>query len=250
MFSTEEVINKQIPQPLVKLHSVEDVIGAFPEVFAKATGAMQGEYTIRLDRNAQPVQHTPRRVPLAIRDKVCQKLKELEENGIIQQITKPTPWISSMVEVVKPNGQLRICLDPRDLNKAIQREKYPLPTIEEVATRLHGAKVFTKLDVRNGFWHIKLKEESSELTAFHTPFGRYCLRRLPFGLCSAPEVFQRRMHEVIEGLTGVEVIADDFLVVGYGEDISAAVVDHDRNIYAFLIRCKEKMSFSTKRSSS
>ena len=159
VFSTEEVINKQIPQPPVKLQSVEDVIGAFPEVFAKVTGAMQGEYTIRLDRNAQPVQHTPRRVPLAIRDKVCQKLKELEENGIIQQITKPTPWISSMVEVVKPNGQLRICLDPRDLNKAIQREKYPLPTIEEVATRLHGAKVFTKLDVRNGFWHIKLDEE-------------------------------------------------------------------------------------------
>ena len=107
-----------------------------------------------------------------------------------------------MVEVVKPNRQLRICLDPRDLNKAIQREKYPLPTIEEVVTRLHGAKVFTKLDVRNGFWHIKLDEESSELTAFHTPFGRYCWRRLPFGLCSAPEVFQWRMHEAIEGLTG------------------------------------------------
>ena len=117
------------------------------------------------------------------------------------RVTTPTPWISSMVVVPKPNGTLRICLDPKDLNRALQRENYPLPTIEEVASRLHGAKVFTVLDVACGFWHVVLDEQSSFLTTFNTPFGRYRWKRMPFGIKSAPEIFQRKMHELIEGLT-------------------------------------------------
>ena len=76
---------------------------------------------------------------------------------------------------------------------SLQRENYPLPTIEDVATRLHGAKVFSLLDVRSGFWHVKLDEPSSYLTTFNTPFGRYRWKRLPFGICSAPEIFQRKI---------------------------------------------------------
>ena len=113
-------------------------------------------------------------------------------------VTEPTPWISSMVAVPKSDGRLRICLDPKDLNQAIQREYYPLPTIEEIATRLYGAKVFTVLDVRNGFWHIPLDDESSLLTTFNAPFGRYRWRRMLFGISSAPEVFQRRMQRCEE----------------------------------------------------
>ena len=139
-----------------------------------------------------------------------------------------------MVTVTKKNGKLRICLDPRDLNRAIQREHYPLPTIEDIATRLHGAKVFTKLDVRNGFWHVALDESSSYLTTFNTPFGRYRWRRLPFGVSSAAEVFQRKMHELVEGMTGIEVI------VGCGTTIQEATADHDKVLVKFLERCKEQ----------
>ena len=146
-----------------------------------------------------------------------------------------------MVAVPKANGaKLRICLDPKDLNRAVQRENYPLPTIEDIATRLHGAKVFTKLDVRNGFWHVKLSEESSYLTTFNSPFGRYRWKRLPFGISSAPEVFQRKMHELIEGLTGIEVVADDFIVVGYGDTAEEANRNHDNTLFAFLERCRER----------
>ena len=127
-----------------------------------------------------------------------------------------------------------LCLDHKYLNQVILREHYPLPTIEDVATRLHGAKVFTVLDVSKGFWHVELDEQSSFLTTFHTPFGRYRWRRMPFGISSAPEVFQRRMHELIEGLQCVEVVADDFLVVGQGESKTEAVVSHDQNLAAFL----------------
>ena len=139
-----------------------------------------------------------------------------------------------------PQKGRKICLDPKELNKAVQREHYPLPTIEEIATRLYGAKCFSILDVRNGFWHIPLDEDSSRLTTFNTPFGRYRWKRLPFGISSAPEVFQRKMHEVIEGLKGIEVIADDFIVVGFGRTEEQAIADHDQNLMAFLERCKER----------
>ena len=143
--------------------------------------------------------------------------------------------------MVKPNGKLWNCLDPKDLNRAVLRGKYQLPTIEDVASRLNDAKVFTKLDTRNGFWHIQMDidKKSSRLTTFHTPFGRYCWRRLPFGFCSEPEVFQRRMHEVVDGLVGVKVVADDFLVVGYG-DTKQATKNHDENLVAFLRRCDKE----------
>ena len=136
-----------------------------------------------------------------------------------------------MVVVPKANGKLRICLDPKDLNRAILWEHYPLPTIEDIATRLHGAKVFTKLDLQSRFWHIVLDENSSYLTTFQTPFGHFqWKKRMPFGIISAPEVFQRRMHEVIEGLQGIEVIADDFVVVRFRHTHLEAIQDHDKNL--------------------
>jgi len=178
---------------------------------------LESEYHIRLDESAKPVQHAPQRGQVALRAKIKETLDELHSSGVIVLVSKPTPWISSMLAVPKKNGKIRICLDPKDLNKAILRENYPMPTIENIATRLHGAKVFTVLDAKNGFWHVKLNEESSYLTTFHTPFGWYRWCRMPFGISSAPEVFQWRMHELIKGLTGTEVVADDFLVAGFGD---------------------------------
>ena len=155
----------------------------------------------------------------------------------VQHPPRRVPWVSSVVVLPKKEGKPRICLDPRDLNKAIRREHYPLPTIEDIVTRLHGAKVFTVLDVCKGFWHAELEEDSSFLTTFNTPFGRYRWKRMAFGICSAPEVFQRRMHQLIEGLQGVEVVADDFVVIGFGDTLEEAVKDHDQNLEAFLRRC-------------
>ena len=144
-----------------------------------------------------------------------------------------------MVTVPKKNGKICICLDPKNLNKAIQRENYLLPTIEDIATCLHGAKVFTKLDVHSGFWHIALDKKSSYLTTFHTPFGRYHWNRVPFGISSAPEVFQCKMHKLTDGLSGIEVVADDFIVVGCGNTVEAANKDHNNALMKFVEHCKE-----------
>ena len=209
------------------------------QFLSDGVGQLSGKHKIRIDPNANPVQHVPRRVAGALRPKLRETLENLVEQEVIEQVTTPTPWISSVVVVPKTNSKLRVCLDPKDLNNAIQRENYPLPTIEEIATRLLGAKAFTLLDVRNGFWHVKLEAESSYLITFRTPFGRYRWKRMPFGISSAPEVFQRKMHEFAKGLAGIEVVADDFLVVGFGDSYEEAARDHDKNLLAFLKRCEE-----------
>lgn len=104
-------------------------------------GQLSGEYRIRIDPNAQLVQHVPRRVAVALRAKLRETLEDLVEQDVIEQVKTPTPWISSVVVVPKKNGKLRVCLDPKDLNNAIQRENYPLPTIEEIATRLMHSRI-------------------------------------------------------------------------------------------------------------
>ena len=145
------------PSPATK----EELMLKFPDVFGEGLGQLDSQYKIRLDETVPPVQHVPHRIAVALRPQLKDTLDALEAQGIIAQVTTPTRWISSIVAVPKKNGKLRICLDPKDLNCAIQREKYQLPTVEDIATCLHGAKVFTVMDVRNGFWHVSLDEESS-----------------------------------------------------------------------------------------
>ena len=103
-----------------------------------------------------------------------------------------------------------------------------------MATRLTDAKVFTVLDGKTGFWQVKLDDSSSFLTTFNTPFGRYRWKRMPFGINSAPEVWQQRMNEIVEGLKGVKIIADDFLVCGFGDTKEEALASHDANLRCFL----------------
>ena len=163
---------------------------------------MKAEYADVIDDSIRPVVHAPRRIPVPMRYKVHEKLEQLVDEGVITPMTDATDWVSSMVVVQKPNGQIRLCLDPKDLNVAIRREYSPMPTIEEVSTRLSKARFFTVLDANNGFWQISLDDRYSMLTCFNTPFGRYRCMRMPFGINSAPEVWQRTMNQLVEGLKG------------------------------------------------
>ena len=129
----------------------------------------------------------------------------MERLNVIEKIDEPTEWVNSMAVVVKPNGKLRICIDPRDLNQAITREYYPMTTIEEIVAHTPNAKIFSVLDTSSGFWQIQLDNESARLCTFNTPFGRYMFKRLPFGISSAQDVFQRIMSEIFQDIEGVEV---------------------------------------------
>eukprot|EP00118_Oscarella_pearsei_P024025 m.296592 g.296592 ORF g.296592 m.296592 type:complete len:311 (+) comp40764_c1_seq17:319-1251(+) len=140
----------------------------------------------------------------------------------------------------KPSGQLRICIDPKPLNKALKRSHYPSPVLDDLLPELSKARVFSVCDVKHGFWHVKLDDPSSLLTTFATPYGRYRWLRMPFGISPAPEIFQRKLHEALSGLDGIFLIADDILVAGEGDTMQEATKDHDRKLEALLQRCREK----------
>lgn len=168
-----------------------------------------------LQNNAQPYAvYTARRVPIPLLSAVKEELDHMEANGIVESVTEPTEWCAPMVPVPKKSGKVRICVNLQKLNKAVKRERFILPTPEEVIANLSGSTVFSSLDAALEFWQIPLDKDSQRLTTFITPFGRYCFKRLPFGITSAPEIFQRKMVETLNGLQGVAVYMDDIIVHG------------------------------------
>ena len=130
----------------------------------------------------------------------------MENDGILVKEDEHTPWVFSMVVVDKrketnrdtppTKDSIRICTDPRDLNRALKRPHYPMVTVEQVPDRLVGDSMFTTLDASSGYWQLPVDEESSKLLTFSTPWGRYRLTRLPFGISSAPELYQREMYRL------------------------------------------------------
>ncbi|KAI4897681.1 hypothetical protein NFI96_029695 [Prochilodus magdalenae] len=216
--------------------TMEELIASYDDVF-HGLGCLPGELHLKVDPAIKPVQQLPRRVPIPIKDKVTKAIEDMETRGIIARVTDPTPWISNMV-VVEKKDKLRICIDPTVLNKALLRSHYQMPTIEEILPEIAKAKTFSVLDAKDGYWQIQLDEASSYLTTFWTPLGRYRWLRMPFGIKPAAEEYQRRQHEVLQGLKGVAVIADDILVYGCGDTNEVAMMDHDINLTALLQRAR------------
>ena len=214
----------------------DSILTEYADVF-EGLGCLADPYHIEIDPTAQPVIHPPRKVPVTLREPLRLELERKE--NILAPVSEATDWVSSMVTVVKPN-KLRICIDPKDLNRAIKRRHYPLPTVEEIATSLSEAKVFSVLDAKSGFWQVPLDDSSRRLTTFNTPFGRFRWLRMPFGISSAPEEFQRRMNDTFGDVKGTAVIADDLLVYGEGDDMETATSDHDKNLRIVLERARER----------
>ncbi|GFW49033.1 transposon Ty3-I Gag-Pol polyprotein [Trichonephila clavipes] len=174
--------------------------------------------------NAVPVIHPPRRVPLALQPKLKSTLDILEKEGIVSKVNKLSDWVQSLVIVEKPNGYLILCLDPRDLNNEIKREHYQIPCTDDIICRLEGRKIFSVVDLKDGFWHVPLDEVSSEICAFNTPFGRYKFNKMPFGIVSAPEPWLSRLSRlpwlpmvstIPRHLEKAEVIASFRIIIGH-----------------------------------
>jgi len=163
----------------------------------------------------------------------------------VEKVTTPTDWISNIVVVTTPN-KIQICFDPKDLNKAVICPKYQMPTLDELLSKLSKAKVFSTLDAKDGFYQVGLDESSSLMTTFWTPFGCYKYLRLPFGINLAPEEFEYKLHEKLDGLPGVEVIRDDILVMDFGENEDEANQNHDENLLCLLEQaCKANLHLNS-----
>lgn len=219
--------------------TMDQIKAEYADVFS-GDGCLEGQYSLEMDSSVKPVQLPRRRVPVAMMKPLKAELLDLQKRGIIAPVERNTEWINGMVVVQKQNGRLRICIDPRPLNKALKRSHFPLQTIEDILPDLSKAKVFSVCDVKSGFWHVKLDEESSFLTTFATPFGRYRWLRLPMGVSPAPEVFQRKLTQALDDLPGLYIIADDVLITGQGETQEMAQKDHDDKLRLFLNRCRQK----------
>ncbi|KAL7852791.1 hypothetical protein SRHO_G00185760 [Serrasalmus rhombeus] len=152
----------------------------------------------------------------------------MQSLGIIEEVREATDWCAPMVPVVKKNGKIRICVDLKRLNGAVRRERFILPTLEDVAPTLSGAAVFSTLDVSSGFCQLPLDPASQRLTTFITPIGKFCFKRLPFGITSAPEIFQREMSTLLREHKGTVVVMDDILVSGKTK------AEHDNNLKALM----------------
>ena len=142
----------------------------------------------------------------------------MKQLGVIVPVKEPTNWCLGMAVVPKPPDKVRICVDLTQLNKSVQREHHQLPAVEQTLAQLAGAKIFSKLDANLGFWQIPLSPESSLLTTFITPFGRFCFRRLPFGITSTLEHFQCQLIEILQDIEGTVCHMDDILVHGKNHD--------------------------------
>ena len=168
---------------------------------------------IKIKEDARPYA-TPvaRRVSIPLMQKVEAELKRMKETGVIKGISEPTEWVSPIVPVVKPNGQVRICVDLKKLNQNVEIESYIIPTIDDIILKVRYSKVFSKLDAASGYHQIPLHEASAKLTTFITSFGRFYFKRIPFGISSGPEIFQRLMTEILKEIEGVVCYFDDILI--------------------------------------
>ena len=205
----------------------------YPDVFS-GLGTFPETYQVKLKPDAEPFAlFTPRNVPIPLRPKVQEELSRMESLGVISRVEQPTQWCSGMVIVPKKTGSVRICVDFRRLNESVLRETHPLPKVDNTLAQLAGATVFSKIDANSGFWQIPIDESSRELTTFLTPFGRYYFNRLPFGIASAPEHFQRQMEAILAGQEGILCHMDDVLISGRTQE------EHDARLHSTLQRIQK-----------
>ncbi|WP_419625204.1 reverse transcriptase family protein, partial [Thiolapillus sp.] len=144
----------------------------YPDRF-EGIGDFEGELHITLQEGAKAVVQPPRKYPIQLLDEIKSELEKMERLDVITPVTEPTDWVNALAFSRKSSGGLRVCLDPRSLNKCIKRTHYKTPTLEEITNRLSGSKVFSKLDAKHRYWSIKLDEESSKLTTFNSPCRRF-----------------------------------------------------------------------------
>ena len=220
---------------------VEDLKKLYPNSFDRL-GSLKGEYNIRIDPTVKPAMHARRKVPIESKEAIDKELDYLIEEEIITEQVEPTPWVSSVTFPMKPNREVRVCLDPSNLNKAIIREHHKPMTVKEIAHELAGATVYTKANALKAFLQIHLTHEASLLMTFNSYRGCLHFLRMPFGAKMSQDVFQLRMDAILEQCRGVIGIHDDIVIFGVDQE------DHDANLTNLLnIYQKEGLVLNSKK---
>ena len=226
--------------PLTK----QDILSQYSSCF-EGIGHFPGDpYKFHLKPDHKPARHAPRKVPVHLETAFKEEIKSLVKQGILEEVKEHTDWVNSYVIVEKDTGnhhspnhtvkkKLGICLDPRDLNEALEREPYHTRSVDEITAKLQGMTVFTIVDFKKGYWMVILHPDSRKLTCMGLPFGRFQWTQLPMGTVMAQDIFQFKLDAIFIGMEGVTGIADDMIIAGKDE------MEHDRNFLAFIEKCME-----------
>ena len=226
--------------PLTKQEILSQYSGCFEGI-----GHFPGEpYKFHLKPDYKPARHAPRKVPVHLEAAFKEEIESLVKQGILEEVKEHTDWVNSYVIVEKDTGnqhasnhtvkkKLRICLDPRDLNEALEREPYHTRSVDEITAKLQGMTVFTIVDFKKGYWMVVLHPDSRRPTCMALPFGRFQWTHLPMGTVVAQDIFQSKLDAIFIGMEGVTGIADDMIIAGKDE------MEHDRNFLAFMEKCME-----------
>ena len=184
--------------------TLQHVLEKYPDVFKDGLGTVKGvKAKIYVDPEATPQFHRARSVPFALRKKVEAELERLQQDNIIEPV-QFCEWAAPIVPVVKGDGSVRICGDYKvTVNRAAKIDKYPLPRIDDLFASLSGGKRFTTLDLSHAYQQIELEDESRKYVTVSTHKGLFQYNRLPFGVASAPSIFQRTMDNLLQGIPGV-----------------------------------------------
>ena len=179
--------DSKIPKRLEKL-----ITSYWQTLFTGEIGKLKDtKIKLHINDKIPPVAQAERRIPFALRKKVQKEIEHLEQQDIIEDITsEATPWLSQLVIVPKSDGGIRLCIDMRNANTAIERTCFPTPTVDDLMFKLKGAKYFTKLDLNSAFHQLELHEDSRYITAFQTEDRIKRFKRLIFALNIASEQLQ------------------------------------------------------------
>ena len=212
----------------------EALVGRFPEVFEEGSGLMNTfQASLHLKPECRPKFHKARPVPFALKQGIDRELDRLEGDGIITKVSH-SQWAAPVVPVPKGDGHIRLCGDYKvTINPVLEVDQYPLPKPDDMFATLAGGKKFTKIDLTHAYQQMSLEESSRELVTINTHRGLYMYTRLPFGVASAPAVFQKTMDTVLQGLPKVICYLDDILITGSSEQ------EHLENVEKVLQRLKE-----------
>ena len=196
-------------------NKLSEILSKHESVFNEGLGTFTGgKVTLHVDPQVKPKFFKARTLPISLKDKVEEELHRLEHLGIITPI-KHSQWAAPVVPVLKHNGSIRLCGDYRvTINQASKVDTYSLPRVEDLFAAMSGGKVFSKLDMSQAYLQLPLDDKSKELVTINTHKGLFKYNRLPFGVSSAPVVFQRCMESLFQGCKGVAIYLDDILVTG------------------------------------
>lgn len=214
--------------------TLENLLDRYAEIFSEELGTIKSFCAeLNVDPAVKPKFFKAHTVPFTLHSAIENRLDHLEREGIVQKVTH-SEWATPIVAVPKPDGRVRVCGDFKvTVNQALSVDQYPLPKADDLLATLAGGKRFTKLDLKQAYLQLELHPDSQEYCTVNTHQGLYRFKRLPFGIASAPALFQRVMDTILQGVPGTMCYIDDILVIG------ATTEEHLQNLEEVLHRLQK-----------